>query len=296
MNQPRLKRNLSLKLALLTTVLVILTLVACDSITGAELQVTLTKPEPTATAQIVLGVDIPLRIMPMGDSITEGVCDTQDTCKEPSEWMIPTRGDGVEACGWAANPYNPEAIGYRAYLRDMIVTKGLIMNYVGSVTVAEGLAHEGHTGWQIEDLDYCVQNSDWLEKAQPNVILLHIGTNDASGGKTPEMMAENLQALLEHIYDRMPNTTEVIVAQIIPAKQSSTRLNRIITSYNELIPDVVEKLCTENLHVSYVDMTGVIHSDSDLDKFFGQHPNLEASERMAQVWYVKILEVFELKP
>ena len=45
-----------------------------------------------------LGLEVPLRIMPMGDSITEGLCDTQDTCEEPAEWMIPTSGDGVEAC------------------------------------------------------------------------------------------------------------------------------------------------------------------------------------------------------
>ena len=255
-----------------TTAIMMMTLSACVPAKGVVPQDTQPKPLVTATTEerldetddpgsALMGVNVPLRIMPLGDSITEGVCDTQDNCKEPSVWMIPTSGDGIDACGWAANPYNPEAVGYRTFLRDMINTRGLDMVYVGSVTVVEGLAHEGHTGWQIQDLDYCVQNGDWLEKAQPNVILLHIGTNDASERRTPEEMAKSLQDLLEHIYVKLPDTTEVIVAQIIPARQSW--MNNIIIPYNELIPGVVEKLLAENKHVSFVDMTGVIHSDSE---------------------------------
>ncbi len=178
------------------------------------------------------------------------------------------------------------------------------MTYVGSVSVVEGLAHEGHSAWTIADLDYCVQNGDWLEKAQPNIILLHIGTNDANNAGTPEDMATSLQALLEHIYDKLPDTTEIIVAQIIRASTaalplfvtSNTLLNDIIAPYNQKIPGVVEKLRAENKHVSYVDMTGVIHSDSELDVMVGLHPNPEASERMADVWFAKILEVIGQKP
>jgi hypothetical protein len=72
-------------------------------------------------------------------------------------------------------------------------------------------------------------------------------------------------------------------------------MNRVIIPYNQLIPGVVDKLVAEGKHVSYVDMTGVIRSDSDLDTF-GVHPNLEASERMAQVWYAKILDLIGQKP
>lgn len=234
----------------------------------------------------------------MGDSITEGVCDTEANC-QVIDFKSPTNGDGVAACAWAHNYANPKAVGYRAFLRDKITARGLKMTYVGSVTVVEGLAHEGHSAWTIIDLDYCVQNGDWLEKAQPNVILLHIGGNDANSSRTPEEMAASLQNLLEHIYEKLPETTEVIVAQNIPAAKnaypliipSNTLMNDIITPYNLKIPGVVDTLRAEKKHVSYVDMTGTIHSDSDLDVMMGLHPNAEASERMADVWLAKILEV-----
>lgn len=242
---------------------------------------------------VLMGVDVPLRIMPLGDSITEGLCDTNDNCKVPSIWLIPTMGDGVEACSWAANSYNPEAVGYRAFLRDMIISKGLDMVYVGSVEVVEGLAHEGHSGWKIQDLDYCIQNGDWLENALPNVILLHIGTNDAAERRKPEDMANDLQNLLEHIYAKVPDTTEVIVAQIIPARQGW--MNDIIIPYNELVGVVVEMMISEGKHVSIVEMTGVIQSETDLDGF-GHHPNVIASERMARVWFAKILELIGQMP
>jgi lysophospholipase L1-like esterase len=250
-----------------------------------------------------LGVDVPLRIMPMGDSITEGVCDTEANCNIPFI-ASPGQGDGVPSCSWSLNPDNPKAIGYRAFLRDKIAAKGLEMTYVGSTSVVEGLSHEGHSAWTITDLDYCVQNGDWLEKGEPNVILLHIGTNDANSARTPDEMAASLQTLLEHIYAKVPATTEVIVAQIIPATkealplfvESSTLMNDIITPYNELIPGVVEKLQAQKKHVTLVNMTKAIHSDSELDALMGLHPNPEASERMADVWLAKILEVIGQKP
>ena len=250
-----------------------------------------------------MGVDTPLRIMPMGDSITEGVCDTEANCNIPFI-ASPGQGDGVASCSWSLNPDNPKAIGYRAFLRDKIAAKGLEMTYVGSTSVVEGLSHEGHSAWTITDLDYCVQNGEWLEKGQPNVILLHIGTNDAEYARTPDEMAASLQTLLEHIYAKVPATTEVIVAQITPAKkeyltafvESGTLLNDIITPYNEKIPGIVEKLQAEKKHVSFVDMNGTIHSDTELDAGWGVHPNPEASERMADVWLAKILEVIGQKP
>jgi lysophospholipase L1-like esterase len=275
--------------------------------TSTSLPPTPTLRPPTITPipiNVKLGVDLPVRIMPMGDSITEGVCDTEENCPAPPVFMSPLNGDGVAACSWAHNYYAPKAVGYRVFLRDKITARGFKLNYVGSVTVVEGLAHEGHSGWEIADLDYCVQNGDWLEKAQPNVILLHIGTNDANNSRTPEEMATRLQSLLEHIYDKLPGTTEIIVAQIIRASttalpyfaKSNILMNDIITPYNQTIPGVVEKLRAENKHVSFVDMTGVIHSDSEVDVMLGLHPNAVASERMADVWLAKILEVIGQKP
>ena len=45
-------------------------------------------------------------------------------------------------------------------------------------------------------------------------------------------------------------------------------------------------------HVSYVSMSNVIRSNADYDAF-GIHPNKIASERMADAWLGKIIEILE---
>lgn len=245
-----------------------------------------------------LGVDAPLRIMPLGDSITEGLCDTPENCMSNLVFMSPSRGDGLAACQWSASKYLPNLSGYRAFLKDRLLARGLKMSYVGSVATREGLAHEGHAAWTIADLDFCVQHGGWLESAQPNLILLHIGTNDASYGRTPDEMAQSLQDLLEDIYRKVPASTEVIVAQILPARRLATpqfaganlSLNEIIAPYNQRIPAVVRALQAEQKYVTFVDMTPAVQSDSDLDSI-GIHPNPAASRRMAEIWYGQILKV-----
>lgn len=244
-----------------------------------------------------LGVDIPVRIMPLGDSITEGLCDTLTTCYIP-EIKTPTGGYGLDSCSWSLSPVNEEAVGYRAFLRDKLSAAGIKTTFIGSVSVVEGLAHEGHSGWTIKDLDYCVQNAEWLEQAKPDVILLHIGTNDMGWAHKPDQMAADLRLLLEHIYAHLPKSTHVIVAQVIKANSGFRTgivalpepANDTLAKYNALIPGVVAEFQAAENKVSLVDMWGVIQSDADLDAM-GLHPNEVASERMADIWLAKIVEI-----
>jgi lysophospholipase L1-like esterase len=235
--------------------------------------------------------------MPMGDSITEGLCDTSRNCSVP-ELILPTAGAGLGACSWSLNPVNPGEAGYREPLRAKLAEQGIIATFVGSVQIAEGLAHEGHSGWKIEDLDYCVEKADWLEQAKPDVILLHIGTNDMGWGREPERMADDLRQLLEQIYAKVPKSTRTIIAQVIPT-QSGLRnfyvalpapANEILAEYNALIPGLVTEMQAAGYNVDYVDMWPAIQSDADFD-WAGVHPTTGAANRMADIWLTKIAEI-----
>ena len=70
---------------------------------------------------------VPFRIMPLGDSITEGA-------------------------GWDGG-------GYRAVLREKLVAAGYDVDYVGTATHNPGtladsgdVQHDGHGGWKVEDI------------------------------------------------------------------------------------------------------------------------------------------------
>jgi len=239
-----------------------------------------------------------LRIMPLGDSITEGMCDMSSNCQWPDDVRFPRDGYGKEGCAPNTNILNPGSKSYREFLRNRLTAEGVNLSYVGSVQVVDGLAHEGHSGFTIYDIDYCIQNAGWLEQAKPDMILLHIGHNDAFWGAQPDIIISSLKKLLTRIYQILPETTEVIVAQVIPAREefhvaldpSQPLINDILAEYNAGIPSVVEQFRGEGKHVSLVDMRNTVQSPDEYDEM-GAHPNPVAAERMAQVWYEKIMEI-----
>ncbi|MEU4557085.1 SGNH/GDSL hydrolase family protein [Actinoplanes sp. NPDC023936] len=89
----------------------------------------------------------PIRIMPLGDSLTFG------------------KGDKSEN-------------GYRDSLFTWLALSGVHADFVGSQSNGSGAdtGHEGHPGWRIAWLTR--HASYWMTKFRPQVVLLDIGTND----------------------------------------------------------------------------------------------------------------------
>ena len=116
-------------------------------------------------------------------------------------------------------------------------------------------------------------------------------------------MIASLGRLVGHIYDRLPETTEVIITQIPPERgdvyplilPSDTLWNDIVKLYNDRIPKVADNSRANGKHVSSVDMWGIIQSDFDLDEV-GLHPRVAASERMAEVYFNKIMKILAQQP
>jgi lysophospholipase L1-like esterase len=251
----------------------------------------------SACSSTKLGVDTPLVIMPMGDTITEGLCDTAENCYMPVEGDS-TKGGYLPACSFSYQQFNPNMVGYRAFLRDQLTDAGFQISYTGSISGTEGLAHEAHGDFTIADLDFCVQNAGWLENTKPDMVLIHVGTVDATfSKKTPEEMAEELNQLIEQIYAKVPDKTNVLVAQILPVKSdmkvpfglSDQLVNDRIEPFNAQIPGIADKFRAEGKNVYAVDMSEAIQSDEDF--YDGLHPNPVALERMAGIWKEKIVEI-----
>jgi lysophospholipase L1-like esterase len=134
---------------------------------------------PTMSSAAVEGY-APLRIMPLGDSITFGVG-------------------------------SQHLDGYRPSLYRRLTSAGLGVDFVGSLHNGGGpdADNEGHKGWTIERVANHLD--DWLATYQPDVILLHIGTNDMA--KMLPGAAGRLDALLDQIAADRPDA-EVFVAQV----------------------------------------------------------------------------------
>ena len=151
----------------------------------------------------------PCKILPLGDSITLGAKST----------------DGG---------------GYRTPLFELVVAANQKITFTGSLasgpSQVSGQAfprnHEGHSGWTISQLSPLIP-SPALD-GKPNIILLHIGTNDI-GSRNPAAMAMRLDALIEKIAQNQPDAL-LMVAQIIAARTD----NDIRDAYNAMIPGLAQ--------------------------------------------------------
>jgi lysophospholipase L1-like esterase len=188
----------------------------------------------------------PLRIMPLGDSIT---------------------------FGYPGTSYG----GYRHLLGTLLKNDGYTIDFVGSQKSGTGVIpdpdNEGHPGWTITQIKSGIDSNRWLETYQPDLILLHIGTNDIREGNGASAPA-NLSALLDDILSRLPQT-QVIVAQIIPFRSGPDPAH---TSYNAAIPGIVK---SKGSRVSLVDMQSILSKSDYAD---GLHPNAGGYDKMARAW------------
>ena len=151
----------------------------------------------------------PLKLLPLGDSITFGCGDYCGGADAPTTvGCNGTYGVGDKCCAKPfgspiPHPWTPCmgcSGGYRAPLESRLKASKRAWEFVGSVQQDGGSRHEGHPGWRIDQIaGTCVDVNHTLpdghvEKGdcqggnasffkswvglEPNVIVLMIGTND----------------------------------------------------------------------------------------------------------------------
>lgn len=188
------------------------------------------------------------RIMPLGDSITDGH-------------------------GWPG--------GYRIKLWQYFQTNGKSVDFVGSLSNGPASLgdthHEGHSGWTIDEITDIAAAR--VTTHQPHIVLLHIGTNDIFG--PPVNLIPKLEALLDVIATTRP-TTHIIVSSLFPLTPTWNS-NQRLEVYNADIPGLVAAKAALGRPISFVDIySAVSQSDLSDDKI---HPSLTGYDKMAGVWW-----------
>jgi lysophospholipase L1-like esterase len=187
-----------------------------------------------------------VKIMPLGDSITFG---------------FPDRTYG----------------GYRHLLGTLLKNDGYDVEFVGSMASGQGVipnpANEGHVGWTIQQVKDGIDTKRWLEKYEPDIVLLHIGTNDLRRRLGPSAR-EHLSALLDDILTRLPQA-HIVVAHIIAFRAGPDPSHG---EYNATLSDVVK---SKGPRLSLVDFYTLLTKADYAD---GIHPNSGGYDKMALGW------------
>ncbi|MFI1796471.1 SGNH/GDSL hydrolase family protein, partial [Streptomyces sp. NPDC020379] len=207
------------------------------------------QPAPVvAPAVVAKNWKVPrLAVMPLGDSITHGAGSSNGS-------------------------------GYRAELWNRLVPHTDNLDFVG--TQRNGKLpdpdHEGHWGWKIGGLSDNI--GKWLSAAKPNVVLLHIGTNDMHDNYQVDTAPHRLGELIDKITKAAPDMT-VLVSSLVPSSDAGTQ--RRIEQFNSVVPQLVADRRSKGFHVGYVDMGAVTTRDLSDDL----HPKDSGYVKMADAFY-----------
>ncbi|MEO7731098.1 MAG: FG-GAP-like repeat-containing protein, partial [Kofleriaceae bacterium] len=141
------------------------------------------------------------------------------------------------------------------------------------------LDNEGHSGWIISQIAGIADGV--LATYRPNLVTLHIGTNDMNRNIDVANAPARLGALIDQILVDEPEAT-VLVATLVPANDTATQAR--IAEYNRQIPAVVAQRQNAGKHVRVVSMSAVTTADlSDT-----LHPNDSGYRKMADAFFAGI--------
>lgn len=193
----------------------------------------------------------PLRIMPLGASITNG--------------------------------YQGTMSGYRGPLRKLLEEAGVTFQYVGSYTDNPGTKevlpreqqhHDGHSGFVIQagtsGRSGILDNFDaWLGPtgSQADLFLIVIGTNDVDLNYKLDSAGQRLDAMVTKLFTLQPKA-HVILAQLPPIDDAAEDVRCV--GYNKRIVATVEAHQAKGEAISTVDLHSAITTDELADKL---HPN-----------------------
>lgn len=167
----------------------------------------------------------PLRVMPLGDSITEGRINT------------------------------PGVPSYRKTLWDELQADGIDVDLVGSRTGVRGNPataeadpggnwdkdHDGHWGWRTDQIlngnsEQPAQGklSNWLNAHDPDVVVIHLGSNDLFRGQSVNSTLSELTSIVATIRAKNANAT-IFISTLIPSDREPA-WQPLLNSFNSQLP------------------------------------------------------------
>jgi alpha-galactosidase len=241
----------------------------------------------TDRSQSLSSATRPLRIMPLGDSITRGSYLAQ----------IDGKPTGLP---------NPQSGGWRKPLQDKLRAAGAAFDFVGELSYAafgrdgvvdptfdpdhHGLAGFSNSGILIGGVvptpadvlaALGVQEIkvpgivDVLKKRQPDVILLMSGANGFDAPARDQLIRTIGEASTAHLF----------VATILPQKSPRVGWGKV-DDYNASLPAIVAAQQAAGKRITLVDMHVAITTNDLLAD--GVHPNQVGMDKMAEKWFAAL--------
>jgi lysophospholipase L1-like esterase len=184
--------------------------------------------------------------------------------------------------------------GYRQSLYGHLTGDGFAPRFVGNsttnptatLTATGNAGHNGYSGYRIDQIQSGIVNSNWMS-ANPDVVLLQIGTNDIAQNYGLSTAADRLDSLVGDIVSLKPNA-RIVVAKI-PGCQDQA-FDGQVQVYNAAVAQKVASRAQLGQKVSMVDMYSEMNYGRQTNTL-GQplyadswHPNQIGFDLMGAAW------------
>lgn len=160
---------------------------------------------------------------------------------------------------------------------------------IGSVQSGEMIDNDVE-GWPGYTIDQVAVKAQLSIPSQPNLVLLHVGTNDCVGDVDTANAPARLGNLIDTLFADIPGVT-VIASTLLPNLGATAQA--CVTTLNAGVPGVIAERQAAGKKVIYVDFSSSFFSDADIIPDDGTHPTDAGYLKMAAVWYQGIQVVNE---
>lgn len=173
--------------------------------------------------------------------------------------------------------------GYRLPLWQRLTADGVRVDYVGSRSSGPDALpdpdHEGRSGWTAGRM--APLTAGWVLDADPDVVLLHAGTNDLLAGASARTTADRLDRMLDAVFAAAPRTHVVMAGVWAPMPRHRVERRRLAA----LLPGVAAGHRSAGHSVDYVDVSRLFPATRTAD---GLHAGPAAYRAIARMWADRI--------
>jgi parallel beta-helix repeat protein len=209
------------------------------------------------------GTNNAIKIMPIGDSITQMYAD-HDSYRRPLWQLLQSGGFNVDFVG------------------------SLNLNKDGPPPHPDfDMDHEGHSSWRADHM--LAQIETFAATHQPDIALIHLGSNDVFEYQSNSSTIAELGQIIDKLRLVNPNI-KILLGQIIP----STYEANAIVDLNQQMPALAASKNTLQSPVVVVDHWTEFSLSQDM--YDGVHPNDAGDQKMANRWYAALVNFLNNVP
>ncbi|OAQ81928.1 carbohydrate esterase family 3 protein [Purpureocillium lilacinum] len=198
---------------------------------------------------------VPLRLMPLGASITAGL-------------------------------HSSTGNGYRKDLRELLVKDGYPINMVGSRKsgTMKDNDNEGWSGFRIDQVEGKARAS--VPGIKPNLFCVNAGTNDCAQNSDIAGAGKRMGDMLEYLWSASPGSTVVLSTLLI---NLNTTREACGVRVNEQIKKLADDKAAAGKRIVFVDMHAADGPQKG-DMADDTHPGDVGYGKVAKIWHRGILE------